>query len=662
MKSEFFLPPAAVLLCCCLSFSVLAQDQIEGEVPLDNLEEEPAALDDVVVTASLAPLSARDVGSSITVITREEIEQRQVKFVGDLLRDVPGFNVSQAGGPGAQTQVRVRGSEANQVLVLIDGIRANDPAAADEFQWQYALTSDVERIEIVRGPQSSIWGSDAVAGVINIIRKKDAPASYLAGTAEFGSFSTTDLAVDGAWSNSAVRLRGGLAYYESDGITAALAGTEKDGTDNTTANLGLEWDITAAIELLASVQSVDASNQFDDFDFFGTGLPVDADRVTDAEQAYWRAELRFAPEDSIWSGNLSVNYTDTDNTNIYDGAFNSSTAAETLEFRGRASALLEGPGGGQHRFTAALDYQELDFSQRGIASDFGDPNQDQTQDITGLAGEYVGQPFDKLTWTLSARHDDNSDFKDINTWQVAGSYQLSSAVRLRGSYGTGSKTPTFTERYGFFEDFFIGNPDLKPEESRGWELGVDTDWLGGKLTAGLAYFDMVLEDEINGFVFDPAQGAFTAINREQDSVRKGVEVVLTARLLDSLSLSANYTYTDATEPGEVGNDLVEIRRPRNMASFTANWRFAQDRANLNLNLNYTGAQLDTFFDPQTFVSEQVELDDYLVADLAGAWRLTGSLELVARITNLTDEDYQEVLGFARPGRAYYGGIRGRFDF
>jgi len=658
MKCLTVLPPAAVLLSGLLFSHAYAQDQI----PLETDEEAPAALDDVVVTASLEPLSARDVASSITVITREEIEQRQVKFVGDILRDVPGFNVSQSGGPGSQTQVRVRGSESNQVLVLVDGIRANDPAAADEFQWQYALTSDVERIEIVRGPQSSIWGSDAVAGVINIIRKKDAPDSYVAGSAEVGSFNTTDLAVNGAWTGDGVRVRGGVSWLDTDGINASLAGDEKDGTENTTGNLGFEWDITDAIELLASVQAVDATNRFDDFDFFVTGLPIDADRVTDAEQAYWRGELRFEPEDSIWTGSTSVNYTDTDNTNIYDGEFNSSTAADTLEFRGKASALLEGSGGGQHRFTALLDYRDVDFSQRGIASDFGDPNQDQTQDVTGLAGEYVGQPIDKLTWTVSARHDDYSDFDDINTWQIAGSYQLREPVRLRGSYGTGSKTPTFTERYGFFEDFFIGNPDLMPEESKGWELGVDTEWRDGKFTLGAAYYSMVLENEIDGFVFDPALGAFTAANREQDSDRKGIEVVMTLRPTSALLLSANYTYTDATEPGVLGTDLVEVRRPRNMASLNANWRFAADRANLNLNLNYTGDQLDTFFDPITFVAEQVELDSYLVADLAGTWRLTDSLELVARITNLTDEDYQEVLGFARPGRAYYGGIRGRFDF
>jgi vitamin B12 transporter len=157
----------------------------------NNLMAEDAfELEDIVVTAGLQPISITDVASSITVISREEIEQKQVLYLSELLRDVPGFAVSQAGGAGSQTQVRVRGAEANHLLVLIDGVRANDPSANDEFQYQFALTSNIERIEIIRGPQSATWGSDAVAGVINIIRKKTVDSHFLSGNVEAGSFDT----------------------------------------------------------------------------------------------------------------------------------------------------------------------------------------------------------------------------------------------------------------------------------------------------------------------------------------------------------------------------------------------------------------------------------------------------------------------------------------
>jgi vitamin B12 transporter len=659
MRKFLTLLPAAVLLMAAGTVPAWAQMPASN----DTIEDErPAALDDLVVSASLEPVARNEVVSSVTVITREDIEARQVKYVGDLLRDVPGFNVSQSGGVGTQTQVRVRGAEANQLLVLVDGIRANDPASSDEFQWQFALTSDIERIEIVRGPQSAIWGSDAVAGVVNIIRRKGAGDRRVSGRAEVGSFDTVDLAVDGAWSSDGLRLFGGVSYTDTEGINIARVGDEKDSAENTTANLGAEWALGEAWTLAALGQFVDATSDFDDTDFLVTGLPADTDRVTENEQTYLQAEARFAPTDSIWSGNVQANFSDTDTLNRYDGVFNSSTAAEVIELRARGSAAWAGQRGVSHRVTLAADHRGTDFTQRGTATDFGDPNQDQSMDVTGVAAEYLGQPIEGLTWTLSGRYDDNSEFDDIATWRAGLSHAVQDGVRVRLSYGTGSKTPTFTERFGFFPDFFIGNPDLVPEESRGWEFGGEWDALGARLTVGGAYYRTKLKDEIDGFVFEPLLRAFTAANKDSDSERKGFELFLNSRPLDGVLVTASYTYTDATEDDAEGVAVREVRRPRHMASVNVDWRFAQDRAGLNLNVNYTGKQFDRFFDPATFISETVTLSSYTVVDLAGSWRLTDSLELVGRVANLFDEDYEEVLGYSRPGVAFYGGLRGRFDF
>ncbi len=657
MSLPHILPSAVAMLTACLSLPAWAQDAS------DTADEAPANLDEIIVSAAMEPIPLREVSSTLTVITREEIEARQVRYVGDLLRDVPGFSVSQSGGVGSQTQVRVRGAEANQLLVLVDGVRANDPANSDEYQWQFALASDIERIEIVRGPQSAIWGSDAMAGVVNIIRRKDVQGASIGGHAEGGSFGTLDLAAHGAWAAGGLRLRAGAAYYDTDGTNIARSGPEDDGAQNTTADVGLEWDATDSLTLLASGQFVDATSDFDDTDFIVTGLPIDADRVTDSEQAYYRGEARLAPQDGTWSGSAAINYSDTDTTNFYDGAFNSSTAAEVFEFIARASAQWAGRAPDtSHRLTFVADQRDTDYHQRGIDAGFGNPNHDQSMDVTGFAAEYLGQPFAGFTWTVSGRYDNNSEFDNIGTWRIGFVHEVQEGVRVRGSVGTGSKTPTFTERFGFYPGTFIGNPDLVPEESRGWELGVESDWLDGALTLGAVYFDQVLENEINGFVFDPATGGFTAANEDADSDRSGVELTGRWAPVNSLVLGASYTYTDATQDGADGQPTREVRRPRHMASLNADWRFAADRAYLNLNVNFTGEQLDTFYDPTTFVSSNVPLDSYTVVDLAGGWRLTDALELTARVSNLTDEDYEEVLGYARPGVAFYGGLRGRFNF
>ena len=622
--------------------------------------EERGNLDELVVTAGLQPISLRDVATSVTVITREEIERRQVKYLAELLRDVPGFSVSQSGGPGTYTQVRVRGAESNQLLVLMDGIRANDPASNDEFQFQYALTSDIERIEIIRGPQSATWGTDALAGVINIIRRKDVSGRYLNTTAEYGAFDTLNLGVDGGINNERYQLSGGVAFLDTEGSNISRSGDENDGARNTTGNATLSITAADALKLAFTGQYVDARSDFDDADFIFTGLPIDADRVSEANRTYLSGDAQYDPEDSRWNGSLAINWSNSDNDNFYDGGWDSSTGANVLELRARTSVLLGNSAAQNHRLTFAVDQENTHFRQRGTATPYGDPNQDQSYHDIGYAAEYVGQAFEDFTWTLSGRLDDFSDFDNVFTWQLAASQYVTDSLKLRGSVGTGSKAPTFTERFGYYPDYFIGNPDLKPEQSSGWEVGLDSDLGADKLNLGVAYFDQTLKDEIDGFVFDLDTFLFTAANRDEKSHRKGVEAVLDADITDQFSVQGSYTWVDATETDASGNTVQEVRRPQHMASFIANFDFLQDRGNLNLSVNYNSAQFDSFFPPPFFGLEYVQLDNYTVVDVAASWQLSPQFELIGRITNLLDANYEEVLGFTRPGRGIYAGLRGRF--
>jgi vitamin B12 transporter len=230
-------------------------------------------------------------------------------------------------------------------------------------------------------------------------------------------------------------------------------------------------------------------------------------------------------------------------------------------------------------------------------------------------------------------------------------------LKLRGSVGTGSKSPTFTERFGYYPDYFAGNPDLKPEQSQGWEVGLNTDFNQDDINLSLAYFKQTLEDEIDGFVFDLDTFLFTAANRDEKSHRRGVELTVDGELAEGFSWLASYTYVDASETDSVGNEVSEVRRPRHMASLVANYAFLKDRGNVNLNVNYNGSQFDSYFPPPFFGLEYVELDHYTLVDLAASWQLTERLQLTARITNLLDASYEELLGFSRPGRGVFAGLR-----
>ncbi len=629
---------------------------LSAAVQADDHQE----LSDLIVTAGIAPIASDQYGGTVTVITAADIAASQASYLSDVLRQVPGFAINQSGGPGTQTQLRVRGSEANHVLVLLDGVRLNDPTASDEFLFNYGLLNNVERIEIIRGPQSAIWGTDAVSAVINII-SKEATDKSLNLDLEVGSFNTKRLAVDGGLAGGVNeknwRLTAGINALDTGGTNISRQGTEEDGFENLNVHAKLGVDLTAAVDLDVAVNHSDAMNEFDGTDFVVTGLPTDADLWTERDQTVAQFALGISPVDSRWQHRLQYQWSDVEAHNFAFGAGEtSSTSAETDEIKFNSTVSLGTDD--QHRVSFAVDHRQVDFSQRGTASSFGDPNQDQSYDVTGLAAEYQLQVNEVFSWQASARHDDFNRFDDVSNYKLAASYQLPQDWRLRGSYGTGSKAPSFIERFGFFPANFIGNPNLKPEESDGFELALEKTWPSTQLE--LIYFDQNLENEINGFVFDAASGLFTAANQAGESERQGFELNWSGQLNQALGFSFNYTYTDATEAAVDGTQVNEVRRPENMANLSLDYRFADNRAQLYTQINYQDDQLDVFFDPTTFVSSNLRLDAYTTVDLTFSWQLNKQIQLYAKAKNLFDESYEEVLGYARPGAGYFAGLKASF--
>ncbi|MDH4125311.1 MAG: TonB-dependent receptor [Gammaproteobacteria bacterium] len=605
--------------------------------------------DQIIVTGARAPLATSHLGSAATVITRADIEQRQARYVADLLRAVPGFAISQTGVTGSQIQVRVRGAEANHVLVLIDGVRANDPATGDEFHWEYLTTSNVERIEVVRGPQSSLWGSDAIAAVVHVITRDGQGGASFNGYLEGGSFATSNLGVGGSMGGNRWSFSAAVERLETDGGNISRSGNEDDGSDITTASLAAQFRANDALTLDTQLRVTDAWSQFDSVDFFVTGLPTDGNVATAGNNLYASVGTQYGRADSRLRHKLSARFYASENRNYADDVEDSSSASERTTFAYQADIGL-----GANLLSLALERESTDFEQRGAVL-FGDPNQDQQMDVSSFIAEYQGRSHAKLTWLISGRFDNNSDFEDAITGRFSLAYAISAATTLRSNIGTGHKNPTFTELFGYFPEQFVGNPDLQPERSTSYDIGIDYKILDGAVLLQASLFKQDLEDEINGFVFDPQTFFYTAENEATTSKRQGAEFAARWRLGDAFDLVASYTYTDSEQDGE-----DEIRRPKHAGSLTLDYRSLGERVSASLAADYSGTRTDSFFPPFPEPMQTVTLANYWLLDMTVQYQLTESATVYARGSNLLDEDYEQVYGYQTPDRAAYLGLRVRF--
>ena len=615
-----------------------------------TFSQSPDAMEEILVSGSLTPVSLLKSANAVTVIDRQTLKNRAASTLSEIMRDVPGFSVSQVGVLGSQTQIRVRGSEANHLLVTIDGVEANDPSQSDEFSWGTMSAADIERIEIIRGPQSSIRGSDAVAGVVNIITRR-ADRSGFGVHADVGSWSTRNTGFNAGYQRDGFNFRLGANHVKSDGANIARQGQEDDGYKNTTFNLTTGLKMSDQFNMLLAARQSDGTNQFDaDADF--DGIVEDQDRQSDFKNTTLRLEGNYSSADGNWQHKVAISRAKNDNTAFADGVMGNRTASTKDQYQFIGNMIL---AGGDQTLSLLAEREEEDWMQRGeISWGIYDPNQDRERDTDSLAIEYRTFLTETLTLAASGRYDDNSEFDSAKTYRVEAVYQWSDQTRLRSVFGTAVKNPTFTERYGFYTNF-IGNPDLVPEESQSWEIGIDQTLKGSDFTVSLTVFEADLTNEIDGFVYDPATFAYTSDNMTSDSERNGVEISAMGNITDSLGLTAVYTYTDSSD----ADGTREVRRPRHTASANLAW---QVRSNLQLNTNiqFTGDQTDVYFPPFPQPSQVVVMDSHTLVNLTLNYQASKDLDLYLKVENALDEEYEEVFGYQTLGRGTTVGMR--YDF
>ena len=613
-------------------------------------QSEAKILPDTVVSANRVALPSHEVGSAVTVITGEEMQARQIRVVADALRDVPGVSVNRTGPRGQFTQVRIRGNEGNHTKVFIDGVEANDPSGDVEFDFAHLLAADIDRVEVIRGPQSAIWGSDAVGGVINVITKRGDGATRADGYLEAGSFDTYsgNAAVRGSGLN--YRFAASGSFLKTQGVNMSRFGSETDGYQNGTVNLSGAINPTDTLELSANGTYTQNKSQSDPQDFT-TGLFVDGDQERDGNQFYGRAQGKLETFDGQWQHILGANYTSTDFDNSVDKTFASNNAGSKSRLDYQSNIYFSTPAiaSAQHTLTFYTDYTRETF--KNSSAGFPAADQKQSTNTASVAGEYLVGLWQRLFMTFSLRYDDNDLFKNATTYRITGAYvHPETASRLHGSVGTGVKNPGFFDLFGFIPGSFIGNPNLSPEQSQGWDLGFEQKFFSDRLAMDLTYFRSVLTDEII-FIPAPPVGQPNVVNQPGKSNRQGVEFSASATITDNLSMTGAYTYTEATAP----DGSAELRRPAQIASLVFNYALPSARGNVNFSIQYNGAMEDLDF--STFPATRRQLSSYTLVNLAGAYNVSKSVQIFGRIENLLDQDYEEVWSAQSPGIGLFAGVK-----
>ena len=602
---------------------------------MDQIPDPPS---EIVVTAARAPEQATDSAASVTIIDQQRIERLGEPLVPALLRLAPSTAVASSGPAGTVAEVRIRGAEAYHTLLFIDGIRANDPAAGNAPRFELLNADLASRIEVVRGPQSALWGSEAIGGVIAVDGDIGEEQSFAAAS-EAGSFGFRRASLSVSASPSAAKLAAAIGWQRAEGIDI-FGGGDRDGYRNLSGRLRASWSVSPTVELGASGFLLTGRTQFDGSDPFTFARTHDLS----ARDRLAAGQLWAHAGNSAWSGKLSASLLGSKKRNYFAGepinrtSGGRSTVAAQVEHRFATGSVA-------HQLIAALEHESEQFGARDTvfgglsAQDQDRSHQSLTVEWRAEAGPVIGD--------VAVRRDRFNRFKDATNLRVSALANVGSGVQLAASYGEGIAQPTFFDLFGFFPGSFFGNSSLKQESSRGVEASVR--YRSNHAQVLLSIYRQRLSDEIvDVFVFPLS----TTVNRAGKSRRSGFEAEFGRQFGEALRLTANYAYLDASQPAGT-SQMREVRRPKHSGSVALDG--SSGRLSYGASLAYTGARDDENFD--VFPSQIVRLGSYWLGGARIAYRASSRVELFARAANAFDASYQDVFGYRTEGRSLYAGIR-----
>jgi vitamin B12 transporter len=609
----------------------------------------------IVVTASRVIGEAREIGSSMSVVTADDLKLNQAGFVTQALLEVPGVYLNtDRPGDGNTSSVSIRGSSNDEVLWLIDGIKLGDPSSTStQFIPDHLTSADIARIEVLRGNQSSLYGSEAIGGVINIItRRATRDGLEFNAEGEGGSYGEASGGATLLGKAGALDFRLTATGYRQGGPSAEDPRQFNPPISNSQAEQDEYWryglsgrigyEVSPNISLMTtgfwqnSHADLDGSSYSPDF---SVSYPADTADYTKTREYAVGGKAEYKSDDSKWK--VDVTGSRYNARRLYFGVNNSPTGDLYDGTRDEIAGNVAYGGNDPVRIDVGANYEW----ERDHQDAYGDLLQAHVH--TGsIYGELALLPIAGLTLTGAVRHDDNSRFGSFDTWRVTGAYVLGRA-KLRASYGTGAKAPGL---YQLFDQQY-GNPNLKAETSRGGDVGVDFT-MSSMFTAQLTYFYNHKHNEI-GFNYDPScvspYGCYVQFGR---SKAQGVELGFTLKPATWLSLSQSFSYVKRKQDTSLTGDqpYVDPGYPRYVGTTSVTLTPIQ-KASITARVRYQDRNLTGYYGPT---------GAYAVVDLLGSYKLTDKIELYGRVVNLFDKYYQITSGFQTLGLSAYGGVRLNF--
>ena len=584
----------------------------------------------VVFSANRTPTDYAKVGSSVSVITEKDIDAQSKTFLQDYLQQVPGVSITSAGGFGQSTTFRLRGFNQSYVKVLIDGMDISDPSNSQTAPlFEHLLVGDVAQVEVLKGSQSTLYGGDALAGVISIDSKyATQPGYFQSGGGEYGTYNTSRGAyttgyggLDG--SNVAFTVQG----LNTDGFSAATHGTEDDAYRNLTLSGRGEYRVSEAMTVFFAGRAVEARTEYD------TSDGVDNFDSGDMEQQAGRVGT---------------------NISLFGGQFVNTFAVQAMEIRrdnfGSFPAWYDGERvKGEYRGVLSFNKRlalvaGADWERNGAISS-GNPIHREV-DVVSPYAQLIVEPIDGLVLTGGARIDSHSTFGEFDTHRLTAAYLLpNTETKLHASYGTGFRAPSLNELYGPFG----GNTALQPETSVSWDAGFDQGFMNARLGFGATYFEIEMTDKID-FVFVPGPCPPCGFYEQVPGVTKtdGVELTAFAKLSATATVNAAYAYQGSEEPD--GERSIRLPRHNFVVGLTVQ---PMEKLSINVTGQYVADTLDTDFN----LFADIPVDNYfLLSAKLGYEVLPGAIAYV-RGENLLDEDYVTAINYNTPGLTVFGGVQ-----